>query len=184
MEQAQTPQPSLYTHAAKFGGIMGGISIFLVVIFYVISMAFLATFKFLGLVLVIALGIMIYSGINYRTEAGGYISYGKAWTHGFVVLAVSGLLGLAFNLLLYHVIDPELPQKMADTIIENTEEMMRSFGAPDDTIDQTISGMRDDLPNQFSMGGLCLGYLKNLIGSAVIALITALFVRRNEPVEM
>lgn len=184
MESEQTPPSNLYKHAATFGAIIGAVSIVLTVVFYVVSLSILASFKFLLIMVVIGLGIVIYAGINYRTEVGGFLPYGKAFLHGFIALAVSGLIGTFFNMVLYHVVDPELPVKLTDAVIENTEEMMRNFGAPDGSIDEAMDNLRTDMPQQFSVGGLALGYCKALIGYAVIALITALFVRKNEPVEM
>ena len=185
MEQTQTPSPSdLYKHAAKCGGLLGAVTIVMVIVVYVISVSFLASLKFLLLVLVVGLGTVIYAGINYRTEIGGYLPYGKAFLHGIILLAISGIIGTIFNILLYTVIDPELPQKMTETIVANTEEMMRNFGAPEDGIEQATDKMRIEMPEQFTMGGLAYGYLKALIWYAGIALITSLFVRKNVPVEM
>jgi hypothetical protein len=82
------------------------------------------------------------------------------------------------------VIDPELPQKMADIVIENTESMMAGFGAPQASIDEAIDKMRIDLPEQFSTTGMLIGFWKQLVGYLIFALITALFVRKNQPVEM
>jgi hypothetical protein len=183
-ETTESEQPSLYNHAAKFGAIMGIISIALVIVLYVVSLAFMATFKFLLLILVITIGFVIYAGINYRNETGGYLSFGKAYLHGVAVMLVAGLLSLVFNLVLYSVIDPELPQKMTDIVIENTESMMAGFGAPQASIDEAIDKMKIDLPEQFSTTGMLIGFWKQLVGYLIFALITALFVRKNQPVEM
>ena len=171
-------------NAIKNGIILGVISIVLVILCYVVDLSILATFKFLALLLLVGLGFVIYAGISYRGEIGGYMPYGKAFQHGFLVLAVSGLVSTVFNLLLYNVIDPEMPQKLTDAIIANTEEMMAGFGAPQETIDQQIAQMRTNMVDQFGVFGLVKGYLMALIWYAVIALLTSLFVRKNEPVEL
>ena len=174
----------MVSHAARYGAILGGISIVLVVLFYVVSLSFLGSYKFIGLFLLIGLGLVIYAGINYRNEVGGYLTFGKAYMHGFAVFAISGIIGTVFSMILYHVVDTELSQKMTDTIIQNTEEMMQNFGAPQDSIDQAVNGMREEMPGNFTIGGLAYGYVKGLIWYAVIALLTSLFVRKSEPVEM
>ena len=153
MEDSQEAPVSIYSHALKYGVILGIISIVCVIAIYAIDFTFMASFKFLGLIMIIGLGVVIYAGINYRTEIGGYLPYGKAFIHGFTVLAISGVIGTLFNIVLYTVIDPDLAQKMTDTIIENTEQMMRNFGAPDGSIDQATEKMRTDMPEQFSAGG-------------------------------
>jgi hypothetical protein len=174
--------PTLYQHAVKFGLILGAISIGLTAVIYAVDYSIMATFKFLGLVMVVSIGFIIYAGINYRNLGEGYINYGKAFIYSVVLCAVSGLLSTAFNILLYHVIDPDLPQKLADAIISNTEEMMRGFGADSATIDKTIDGMRaQGMENQFSMGNLAFGYVKAFIGYAIISAITALVIKKNPP---
>ncbi|MDZ4714757.1 MAG: DUF4199 domain-containing protein [Cytophagales bacterium] len=176
--------PSLPNHAIRFGTILGGIAIALTVIAYVVDPTFMVTFKFIGLSFALGIGIVIYAGINYRTEIGGYLSYGQAFTHGFIVLAVSGLINALFGILLFTVIDPDLSQKMMEAIITNTEDMMAGFGAPQSSIDQTIDGLRTELPGQFTMVGQVITFGKGLIAYAVIALITSLFTRKNIPLEM
>jgi hypothetical protein len=42
------------------------------------------------------IGLTIYAGINYRNEIGGFLPYGKAFQHGFVLMAVSGLISTIF----------------------------------------------------------------------------------------
>lgn len=185
LDQPVDDQPvSLYAHAAKFGAILAIISIICVIIFYVIDIAMLAGWMFIVVALVISIGGVIYAGINYRGEIGGYISYGNAFIHAAVLMAVSGAITTVFNILLYTVIDTELAEKMTAVIVENTESMMRKFGAPDSSIDEAINKMRDDMPKQFTAGGLAWSYVKNLIGVAVIAAITSIFVKKSRPVEM
>lgn len=178
-----TPTP-LINHAAKFGGILAACSIVLVILIYIVDLSLLATFKFLFLAIVLGLGIVIWGGIDYRKELGGFMPYGKALVYSFAVLAISGVISTLFNLVLYNFVDPDLPQKMVDAISTNTEEMMRNFGAPQDRIDETLDQMKIDLPKQFSNVGLLLGFAKQTIWWAVISLITGLFIRKNQPVEL
>ncbi|MBL7865096.1 MAG: DUF4199 domain-containing protein [Cyclobacteriaceae bacterium] len=182
-QNTQNAAPTLMSHALKHGIILGVISIILVVVCYVVAFSFMVTFKFIAIVLLICLGYVIYAGINYRNEIGGYMGYGQAFQHGILIMLVSGVLGTLFNLLLYNIVDPELGQKMTDAIIANTEEMMANFGAPQASIDQTIEGMRTEMPQQFTPVGQLIGFGKAIIGYVIIALITSLFVRKNVPVE-
>lgn len=57
---------------------------------------------------------VVYVQTNYRTELGGYISFGKAFSAGFKVAAYTGLF-LAVILILYYVLlDKEALQKLID----------------------------------------------------------------------
>ncbi len=180
-QPSEAGAPSLVNHALKHGIILGAISIVIIVLCYVVDISIMVSFKFIGLMLVVGLGYVIYAGINFRSEGDGFLSYGKAYQHGFMVLAISGVVGTIFGIILYHVVDPDLSSRMTEAIIKNTEEMMAGFGAPQESIDKAIEGMRSDMPNQFTIGGQALGFLKSLIWYAIIAAITSLFVRRNQP---
>jgi hypothetical protein len=82
------------------------------------------------------------------------------------------------------VIDTELPQKLTDASIENTRAMMENFGAPEDAIDEALVKAEESSKEQFTIVGQLKGYFYILIFSAIMALISALIVRKNEPVEL
>lgn len=182
MDQAGARIPNLHKHAIKSGVIVGGVSIVLGILVYYASISFLASLKYYFFLMIIGFWLVIIAGNNYSNKAGGDLPYGKAFVHGFTALAVAGLLGTTFNFLLYLEIDPELPQKMAKAVVENREGVMRSLGTPQDGIDLTISGIKEEMNDKFSPIGLVLDYISELIRYAVTALITALFVRKNGPV--
>jgi len=175
---------SLYVHAAKHGAIVGGIGIILTVVAYATSLSFMGSFKFIGCLFAVYIGYVIYAGISYRNSTGKYISYGKAFIHGFIVMAAASAVGLIFGIVLYDVIDPDLAANLSDAIILNTEDTMRNFGAPEDQIEKTLAQMRTDLPESFTLMGRVKSFFTGMIWFAVFVAITSLVVRKNEPVEM
>jgi hypothetical protein len=184
METNETSQPTLVNHAIKFGGILAAISVVCVLLIYAIDYTIMAGFTFLLIILVVGIGFTIYAGINYRASIGGYIPYSKAYLHGFMILAISGIISTLFNIVLYKVIDPDLAQNLTEAIITNTEATMARFGAPQESIDEAIDKMRVEMPENFTVMGLLWGYCKALIWYAILALITALVVRKNQPEAM
>lgn len=165
----------------KHGVILGIISIALTLVFYVIDYALLADWK-VGLIsFAIFLGYGIYSGIGYRNEIGGFMPFGKAFQHGFLVFAISALISTVFNILLYTVIDPELPGKITEVAVQNAEAMMEGFGLSGDALDEAMEKTRKDTADRYTLGGLALGYVWALIGCAVFALITGAIVKKKEP---
>jgi hypothetical protein len=181
MEENTTPAPTLLNHALRWGMITAAISIIITMLMYAIDYTLMIQLKILFISLAVYLAITIYGGIDYRKAVGGFLPYGKAWQHGFLVLAISGLVATIFSLLLYNVIDPELPEKLVDASIENTRALMEKFGAPADSIDDALDKARDQTANRFTMSGILLGYVQIAIFSAIMALISALFVRKNQP---
>ena len=176
-------QPTLLKHAIRWGLIAGGVSVGLTALLYIIDYTLMVQVKTALLMLVVYFGIIIYGGIDYRKTVGGFLPFGKAWTHGFVVFVISGIVATAFNLLLHHVIDPELPQKLADASVENTRAMMENFGASGASLDQALDQAKEKAANQYTVSGQALAYLIMVAGSTVLALISALFVRKNVPIE-
>jgi hypothetical protein len=168
-------------NALRFGAIIGVVSIGITVLLYAIDYALLAQLKTLFILLAVYIGLVIYGGINYRKQIGGYLSYGKAFQHGFVSLVVAGLIGTVFSFILYNVIDTELPQKLTDATVENTEAMLRGFGTPEDQIETQMEKVRQETPERFTALGLVKQFGWGLIFNAVLAAITSIFVRKKEP---
>jgi hypothetical protein len=182
MEEKETP--TLFQHALRWGLIVGGISIALTCVAYAVDYAMLANWKFGIFVFALLIGLTIYAGINYRNEAGGFLAYGKAFQHGFILMAISGLISTAFTALLYTVIDPELPAKLTEVALENAQKMMEGFGMPEDQMDQAMEDARKRTENQFSISGLAMSFGIGLIIYAVLSSITSIFVRKNPPDEV
>lgn len=180
--QNELSAPGLRQNAVKHGLILGAISIVMTLLFYVIDYTLLATIK-VGLIsLVVFLGYGIYAGISYRKEIGGFLSFKNAFLHGFALFAISALLSTIFNIVLYTVVDPELPAKLTEVTIQNTQEMMAGFGMPEgEQMDEALAKARTDAEGRYTVGGLALGYVWALIGCAVFALISGAIVKKKRP---
>lgn len=182
-EQEVSTPPTLLKHALKWGAILGGISIFLVVILYVVDYTMMVQLKFLLVSILISLGMVIYAGIDYRKTVGGYLEYGKAWQHSYLMFVTSGLMYIVFSMLLYFVIDPGLPEQLTEASMDNTRAMMEGFGTPEDQIETELEKARERTENQFKFGGMALGFGISLIVYAVLSAITALFTRKSQPID-
>ena len=182
MEETTTPiGQTLFQNAIKWGLILGAVSVVLTIILYAIDYSMLADWKTGISMIVIFLGITIYAGINYRNEIGGFMPYGKAFQHGFLVLAICGIVSTVFMILMYTVIDTELPQKLTDASMEKAEAMMENFGISGDAMDKAMEDARKRSEGQFSTLGAIKSYGFGLIFYAIVALITSIFVRKNQP---
>lgn len=175
--------PTLVNHALKWGAISATISIVITILLYIVDYTLMVQVKFALFSLLLYVGIAIYGGIDYRRSLGGYIDYGKAYLHGFLIFAVSGLIATIFQIVLYNVIDTDLPAKLVDAAVENTQAIMEKFGAPPDSMDEALEKARTDTQARFTIVGSLKGYFWAVVISAVLALITGLVVRKREPVE-
>src|SRR5690606_27565838 len=123
MEQQQSP----FQAAIKPGLTIGLVSLALIFIAYFIDSSLLGSGWF-GLVAIVLFFILIiYFGKQYRTELGGFMSFGTAFNFSFITMVISGLVGLIGQILLYQVVDPSLPGVLADQAFETSMSMMESF---------------------------------------------------------
>lgn len=182
-ESFELEQTSPVSDGVKTGVIIGFINIVISVLLYVIDPTMMGSLGVSLGILVLNLVLLIVMGIKYRKSVGGYLSYGKAFTHGFVTLLVSGLIGVIFSILLFTVIDPDLPALIIENTIERTSEMMVKFGAPESSIDEAIAQMEKDMPPKFTAGGQLIQFAWSIIVFGIVALLSALIVKKNEPIE-
>ena len=170
------------SEALKLGLILGLFSIIVVVLIYIIDVTILTDWKVNVSVLVISLGVISYMGRKFRDEEkGGFMSFKHSFLYSYVIFFVSSILSASFMVLLYEVIDPDVPKIMADASIENTEKLMRSFGAPEDKIDEAVEQLEVQMIESFSAKGVMKASWVYFLTSAFFSLITGLIIKKNEP---
>ncbi|HET8858523.1 DUF4199 domain-containing protein [Marivirga sp.] len=163
-------QENISQHAIKWGAILGLIAIIIMLTIYLIDITLIAKqATVIGIVtFVVYLFILIYSGRDYRSKLGGYMSFGKAFTHAFVVLAIASFIVAVFNYLLYNVIDPEIVPILVEAQMTNIMQTMEALGGgTSDIMDETAKGIKDS----YTLAGQAKGFLFSLIGAVIGALI-------------
>ena len=166
----------------KGGFIIGGISILIGMFIYVFNTKFLASAWMLLIGLLPVLIVGIYIGISYRNAIGKYISYGESLKFLFLIFIIASLLGTAFNVLLFHFIDPTLANNIELWTIENTASYMEYWGVPQEVIDQEVSKLEGTISQQYSISGILKSFPIGLIIMFLLALIASIFVKKEEPV--
>ncbi|MEQ9300796.1 MAG: DUF4199 domain-containing protein [Cyclobacteriaceae bacterium] len=181
MSEENDQVSSQLTHAARNGLLMGFVSIVLTLLIYMVDISIMVewTFSLLSFLLFAILTVIF--GRGYRAQVGGFLGYGESFQYAFVVIVVSGLIGLMFNIILFNIIDPELPETMARLIMEAQEKMLMNFGASDDMIDETLETMERDLPAQYTPMGQLKSSWAVVLGAAILGSITAIFIKKKRP---
>lgn len=149
METHETP----FRAALRTGLVLGLMMMVIVYLIYFIEASLLASNWFGLAVLILYFALLLFFGFKYRKEVGGYLPFGSAFQFSFFTLIVAGIIGLVGNLLLYMVIDPALPQVLADQQMENTMEIIESFGAADAMSTEQINEMKQGFLDAYSVGG-------------------------------
>jgi hypothetical protein len=112
---------------------------------------------------------VIYVQMTYKTELGGYISFGKAFSSGFKVGAYAGLFIAIFLMLYYKVLDSGAMDAIMNTAIENA-------GGDENKI-KGVEMMRPYMIYFIGFGGAISYTLFGL----VVSLISAAILKRERP---
>ena len=175
-------KPSLMNHVIKWGVIIGLVGIVVSLLTYVLGESLLVKWWYGLLILAINVVLIIYAGTEYRKLLGGYMTYKDAFLVTLLILILAGILGQIFSMILYTVIDPDLPNRLVKLTLEQTEQMMSKFGAPQEQVDLQMDKLRESLPKQFSTAGQIKTFFTWILGSyLVVSAILALIIRKKEP---
>lgn len=167
-----------YSLSIRYGFIAGAIMIAIVLLLYIISAPLLGTFWPM-IVYVPVLFLMIWGGITYRKEIGGYKNFGQAFLAVFIISIIATILFDTFGYLLYKVIDPDLPEVIKQKVLENTSTMMEKFGAPDDKIDEALKSIKDQDYTP-TLKSQAIRYGSSVVIGVILSALIALFVSRPD----
>ncbi len=176
-DQAQSPIQS----AVRPGIILGLVSLVITYVAYFIDSSYLASGYFGLVALVLFFALIIYFGKEYRKELGGFMTFGVAFNFSFFAILISGFIGLIGSILLFHVIDPSLPQVLGEITFESQLEMMENFGAsPDSLAPEVLDDMREASASNFTLVGQLKVFGFGLISYAIIALILGAILKKKD----
>ena len=97
-------------------------------------------------------------------------------------MTVSYVIGIGFQILLYTIIDPDLPELITQLTVEKTVEMMESFGTSQEIIDASIEGVEEGIKNSTTASGIIKSSPWGLIILAIFSLISSFFIKKNETI--
>ncbi|WP_035805021.1 DUF4199 domain-containing protein [Lunatimonas lonarensis] len=166
--------------AVKAGLYLGLVMFILTLLAYFVDYSILVSFWFGIIILVLFFGLILYFGFQYRKSVGGYLEYSPAFVFSFVTLLISGLIGLAGNMILYQVIDPELPKMLVDAQLENMLQMMDRFGAGDSISGDQLDEIREGVEANFTVFGQIKSFAIGNIVYAIMALILAAIIKKRD----
>lgn len=145
---------------------------------YLIDKSLLANWWFGILLLPLPVITMVLAGLAIRKEKGS-LPFGEAFLNTFITGIVFSVVSVAFQILMYHVIDPELPAFLQEKAMENTAVMMEKFGVPEAQMDQAMEEAAKSIEDTFKLGNQVLSIIWSAIFWGIVALIIAAIIKRN-----
>ena len=162
-------------NGVSYGIITGIVSALLTTAIYSIDLN-LFTKWWLGILMItvyIIIGIVLLS--KTKKELKGIFSFKEAFTTYFISAVIGILISVAFNILLFNVIDPSVKDTLNEIVIKYTVEMMEKFGTPSSAINEAVKKMQEN--NPYSTIELIKGSVFSIVGSALFGLLLALIFR-------
>ncbi len=110
-----------------------------------------------------------YVQAKHKSELGGFITFGRAFSAGFKMAAYAGLFISLLTILYYTVLSPASLDKIIDVAIENA-----------DGNEQQVKGI--EMMSKYMAAMMAFGVAVTLtLSGLIISLITALIVKKDNP---
>ncbi|HQV00309.1 MAG: DUF4199 domain-containing protein [Bacteroidia bacterium] len=161
----------------KFGLLAGLFSIIWTLVMYVFELDKSSFSKALGWISIIAsLAFIVLAVKESKSVAGGYINFGDAFKDGFLVMLISGIIGVGYFYLHVSFVD----DGFVEHIVENTRlEMSKQQDLTEEQMEQAWK-----YTEMFLTPGVMafFGLLAHLVTGTIGALIIAAIMRKEPPV--
>jgi len=159
---------SSFNNALKFGFILAIFQIVYFLVAYVLDMQDGGSGSFF-ISLIIAFGIFFFGTKNFREKAlDGYISFGKAFGHSFLIGLFGYIISSIFSFIFYTLIDNEYLNQMFLKAVDELD----GKNIPEQAYDQSVKWMEMMFtPTAMLIMGILIGLLISLIVSLIVAAV-------------
>lgn len=173
MESQNTVSPGKV--GLNFGIYLGLILVFIQVVLYATGMA-LEGIQWPMYIFYLIFAIMIFVAVkSFKKSNGGFLSISEALKTGVSAAAVSGLIYLIYNILLFYVIEPGYGEMILEV---SREKMLESGNVSEEQIEMALKFTRYMI-NPF-LGGAIWIALSALFG-LIYSLIAGAIWKQNRP---
>ncbi|MBT8270414.1 MAG: DUF4199 domain-containing protein [Flavobacteriaceae bacterium] len=172
-------EKSIKTSALNYGLYLGLALALITVIVWAVSLDLFVQWWFsIGLfVLIVVVGLI--SASKSKKLLGGFISFKDAFTSYFLTIVVGTLISTVIGFIIFNVVDPESAAELNEQILLLTKERMEQFGAPDEVIKEQLAKAQDK--DNFALGTQLTNYAIGLVIYAIVGLIGAAIIKKNNP---
>ena len=166
----------LKKYILQYGALLGGISVVFGLMLFSLDMHYQNETSTTIVSLVLTLGVIFFAQYSYRKDNEGCMSLSQGIKMGLGMTAISGLINVAYFLVLSNVLDPEMVNKAL-------EMGMNQFLDQNPEASQNMINQVESMQEQFSGPIISSSFLiiASLFSGFVISLITGFILKRNRP---
>ena len=168
---------SKYTIGLRFGILTGAVYFILLFCRYKIFSSNPRSFVISAVVsYVIILVLYLITAVARKKELGGYGGMKEIFTSVFIVILITELVYIVFNLIYFKWVDPSFWQNFQTSTLIS----LRKSGVSTEQIEQQVKSFKD-MESQSSPGNLIKGYGISVIIDCLFGLIFAIILRKQNP---
>ena len=134
----------------------------------------------LGLTFPIGMSLAL---VALRRDEGQILSFRRGFFHAWAVAAAMQAAQTAFQLLLYHVLSPDLVAALVEATLDSIDERLGAFAQAIPDSEEFRQELKEALIEGLSVQGLLVAALWGTLFAAAGAAVVALVFRRRPPSE-
>jgi predicted membrane protein len=116
--------------------------------------------------------------IQYRDNLpGGFISFGKAFTSGFLIVLISAIIASLYTYIFLVFIDPAYLQKIIEQSMDDAQAKMVAKGLSEEQMEPALAMTRKFLNPTFMS---IIALVSSAIVGAILSLIAAAFLKKED----
>ena len=174
-------EKTLKSLSINYGLYLGLALTVITVLVYALYLDLFTEWWFGILLILMIIGFGLAASLKSKTLLGGFISFKQSFTSYFITVAVGTLISTVVGIVIFTVVDPEAAKYIDEKIIEMTVQTMENWGAPQQSINETIANMEGT--ENFSLGAQVQSYFVRLVILSLLGLIVAVAVKKKDPSE-
>jgi Protein of unknown function (DUF4199) len=172
---------AFYNSALKSGLIIGAVSIVVFILMYVADIKPVGIMMPIVIMLVglaISIGVLVYLFKSYKTQIGGYITFGDAFLYCFIALLAATVLSSLFTFLFIQFIEPNYYMNIMEAQKTYMENYL-SGKVTEEQLVQTLDKMDAEAAKMTPVSNLIKGLVGGVIFDGIIALIVGAIMKKK-----
>jgi len=153
--------------------------VILIVSFYIVS---IGVWYQILLSLLIMVVFMVMGGKAVIKAQGEVLLYGEGLKTTFLIGLMGMVISTLFSLIMMHLVDPSLVDKLTEQIVEASSSLMESLGVPEDQIEEAVEMAEEEASKGFTPMGQLFQLLQSTIFVVIVAAFVSIFIKKDEDI--
>ena len=171
-------EPTNKSNSINLGLYLGATLAAIVVLVYAVNLDLMVEWWLNVALLAVVIAFGVVAAKRAKNNNGGFLSFKEAFVNYFITIAVGTAISTVIGIVIFNVVDPEAAAHLNEQILLKSKQMMEGFGMPQEAMAAALD--EASKKDNFSIGSQLQSYVFSLALYAVIGLIVALIIKKND----